>query len=75
MFVVCVIVLGVVVAALFNGGIYQMQKGPENGEWVFRMNRLTGVLSICAVDTGCRVIGQEVQAEPAAVPTGLVPEK
>jgi hypothetical protein len=79
-FAACIIALGLIIAAILHGGIYQLQRGPGNGEWVFRMNRLTGVLSICAVDSGCRVISQGGQpsTEPSATPTdfmkGMVPE-
>jgi hypothetical protein len=80
-FAASVIALALVAAALLNGGIYQMLRGDESS--IYRLNRFTGVVSVCVVGGGgCHAFpeGTTLRAEPNATPTaqdfmkGMVPE-
>jgi hypothetical protein len=45
-----IVAFALIVAALLNGGIYQIQRYDDA---IFRINRLTGGLSVCVVESGC----------------------
>lgn len=59
-----IIALALIVAAILNSGIYQMLKADQTAMW--RMNRLTGAVSVCVID-GCVPIRerQELKAGTA----------
>jgi len=54
----CIVALALIVAALLNGGIYQMERGAD-GTKVWRVNRLTGSVSLCGTTFGgCADFGE-----------------
>jgi hypothetical protein len=52
-----IIALGLMMAGILNGGIYYMERDSKETA-VYRINRLTGRVSVCAVEGGCHVIGE-----------------
>lgn len=55
-----IIAVGLIVAAIFNGGLYQMQIDDKPDHWVYayRLNKLTGGLALCTIELGCHTLAE-----------------
>jgi hypothetical protein len=60
-----IVAVGVALGGLFYGGIYQFR---EEDTGVYRFNRLSGAVTVCAIEVGCHAL-REGDTLPHAAPT------